>query len=174
MIGQIIFWLFAIALGIELGAGLYETLVVVPVWSAAIPDSVTAYYQLNVTQPQFALNAGPRFWMFFTPTLGLLSIATLLSARGTNSLHRKWRVAGAGLTLFVVLCTFAWFVPNIIKLLGPDVLTMTREDLASTANAWVNLNWVRVMLGVSAWLLSLRAFSIPSGSLPTNNGEKYL
>lgn len=44
-IAQIFLWLFVIALGIELGAGLYETLIVMPLWAGAPPDSVTAYYQ---------------------------------------------------------------------------------------------------------------------------------
>ena len=160
-IAQIFLWLFVIALGIELGGGLYETLVVMPLWSAAPPDSVTAYYQHNVANPQFTLNAGGRFWMFFTPLVGLTAIAALLSGLKTPAEHRRWRIVGTVLALIVVVATFAWFVPNIIKLMSKDVLTMSADEIASVTNWWVRLNWVRAVLYAAGWLAALKALSIP-------------
>ena len=159
-IAQIFLWLFVIALGIEIGAGLYETLVVLPLWTSAPPDSVTAYHQHNAANPQFTLNAGGRFWMFATPLVGLLALATLLSGLRTRPQHRQWRIAGTILALVVVLSTFAWFVPNIIRLQSKDVMVMSPDEVASLTKAWVNLNWVRVVLYVSGWLSALRALSI--------------
>ena len=159
-IAQMSLFLFVIALGIEIGAGLYETLVVLPIWTGAPPDSVTAYHQHNVANPQFALNAGGRFWMVATPLVGLLALATLFSGLRTRSQHRKWRIAGTVLALVVVLATFTWFVPNIIRLNSNDVMTMSAEQVTSLTKAWVNLNWVRVVLYVSGWLSALRALSI--------------
>jgi len=86
---QIFLWLFVIALGMELGGGLYETLVVMPLWAAAPPDSVTAYYQHNVANPQFTLNAGGRFWMFFTPFVGLTAITALLSGLNPYQIYNS-------------------------------------------------------------------------------------
>jgi len=154
-------WLFVIALGIEIGAGLYETLVVLPLWTSAPPDSVTAYHQHNAANPQFTLNAGGRFWMFATPLVGLLALATLLSGLRTVSQHRQWRIAGTILALVVVLATFTWFVPNIIRLNSKDVLAMSADEVTRLTKAWVTLNWVRVILYVSGWLCALRALSIP-------------
>ena len=159
-IAQLFLWLFVIALGIEIGAGLYETLVVMPLWDIAPPDSVRAYYQLNAANPQFALDAGHKFWMFSTPLVGLTALATLLSGLRTHPLHRKWRIAGTILALVVVASTFAWFVPNIIRLYGKDVMTMSDGELTSLTNWWVRLNWVRVVLYSAGWLCALRAFSI--------------
>lgn len=72
-IAQIFLWLYVIVLGISIGGGLYEQLVLMPLWSLAPPDSVIAYYQHNVANPQFVPNQGGRFWIFFTPALGLLA-----------------------------------------------------------------------------------------------------
>jgi hypothetical protein len=160
-IARIFLWLFVIALGIELGAGLYETLVVVPLWAAAPPDSVIAYYRHNAANPQFALNAGGRFWIFATPLVGLTAIAALLSGLKTRPEHRKWRIAGAVLALLVVVSTFAWFVPNIIKLMSEAVMQMSADEVASLTNWWVRLNWVRAVLYLAAWLAALRALTIP-------------
>src|SRR4029078_10542726 len=115
-IAQMFLWLFVIALGIEIGAGLYETRVVLPLWTGAPPDSVTAYYQHNAANPQFALNAGGRFWMFATPLVGLSAIANLLSGLRTRPQHRNWRITGTILALVVVVSTFGWFRPNITRL----------------------------------------------------------
>jgi hypothetical protein len=161
-IAQIFLSLFVISLGIEIGAGLYETLVVLPLWTGAPPDSVTAYYKHNAANPQFALNAGGRFWMVATPLVGLLALATLLSGLRTPSPHRRWRFAGAILALVVVLSTFAWFVPNIIRLNSKEVLTMSPDAVTSLTRAWVHLNWVRVTLYLTGWLSALRALSIPA------------
>jgi hypothetical protein len=161
-IPQIILWLFVIALGIELGAGLYETLVVMPAWTSAIPDSVIGYYQHNAANPKFALNAGGRFWMIATPSVGLFALLTLLTSFKTRAEHRKWRLLGGGLALIVVIATFAWFVPNIIKLFSEGVLTIGRDEVASLANWWVRLNWVRVVVYSAGWLSALRALSIPA------------
>lgn len=159
---HIILFLFVIVLGLEIGAGLYETLVVLPLWNTRLPESVIAYYHHNALDPQFALNAGGRFWIFFTPTTGLLSLATLLSGLKTDPPHRTWRLIGAALVLSVVICTFVWFVPNIMRLMGPDVVTLGRDQVASLANWWVRLNWVRVVLYLVGLVASVRALAIPT------------
>lgn len=158
---QILLWFFVIALGIELGAGLYETLVVMPLWAAAPPDSVLEYYRHNTANPQFTLNAGGRFWIFATPLVGLTGIAALLSGLKTRPEHRKWRMVGTILAIIVVISTFAWFVPNIIKLFSEAVTRMSADEINSLTNWWVRLNWVRAVLYAAGWLAALRALSIP-------------
>jgi Zn-dependent protease with chaperone function len=159
-IAQIFLWLFVITLGITLGGGLYETLVVMPLWAAAPPESVIAYYRHNVANPQLTLDQGGRFWIFVTPLLGLLCIAVLLSGLRTRPEHRLWRSVAAALALLVVVFTFAWFVPNIVKLMGEGVTTMTPEQITSLTNWWSRLNWLRAFLYFVAWLAALRALSI--------------
>jgi hypothetical protein len=160
-IAQIVLWLFVIVLGVELGAGLYETLVIMPLWSLSPPDSVVAYHQHNVAYPQFALNAGGRFWMFNTPLLGMAAIAALISGLKTRPKHRKWRVAATVLALIVVVFTFAWFVPKIM-ILGQGGPGLSAEQITSLTNWWVRLNWGRVVLYSAGWLAALRALTTPS------------
>ncbi len=163
-IAQVFLWLFVIVLGITLGGGLYETLVVMPVWSAAPPDSVIAYYQHNVDNPRFILDQGGRFWIFLTPLLGLLAIVTLLSGLRTPPEHRKWRIIGTTLTLIVIVFTFAWFVPNIIKLMSKSVTTMSPDEITGLTNWWVRLNWLRAIVYFAGWLAALRALTLTSNT----------
>jgi hypothetical protein len=162
MMKQAILFLFVIATGILLGGGLYETFVVMPLWTSNIPDSVTGYYQHNVANPQFTLNAGGRFWIFVTPLTGLLALVTLITSFGTSKLHKRWRLMGSGIVLATVIFTFAWFIPNIIKLTGEAVIRMQSDEVASLANSWERLNWFRAFLYTVAWFASLRALMIPA------------
>ena len=161
-IPQIILWLFVIMMGIEIGAGLYETLVVMPVWSTSPPDSVLAYFHHNVANPQFILNAGGRFWLIFTPLTGLLAIATFLSGLKTAPEHRKCRMLGSGLAIIVVAATFAWFVPTLMILMGEAAPKLGGDEITRLTNWWVRLNWVRVVVYMAGWLSALRALTLPA------------
>jgi len=39
---RIALWLFVIALGIDLGAGVYEARIVVPLWANGVPETLAA------------------------------------------------------------------------------------------------------------------------------------
>lgn len=147
-------------MGLEIVGGLHETIVVTMLWSLASPDSVIAYYEYNVSNPQFALNADGRFWIFITPLVGLLSIATFISSRKLQPEHRKWRMVSAIVALIVVVFTFAWFVPNI-TILGQGGGGRSEEQIVNLMNWWVYLNWMRAVLCLVALLAALRALSIP-------------
>jgi Domain of unknown function (DUF1772) len=162
-IPQLILWLFVMCLGIEIGAGLYEALVVVPVWASAPPDSVLANFHHNVANLQFAINPGGNFWLIFTPLTGLLAIVTLLFGLKTAPEHRKWRIVGTVLTIIVVAATFAWFVPTLMILRGEEVTKLTGAEITSKTNWWVRLNWVRAAIYITGWVAALRALTIPAG-----------
>ncbi len=158
----IILWWFVLMLSVSIGGGLYEQLVVLPLWSAAPPDSVTEYVRHKAAYPQFAPNEGAHFWMFVMPLTGLSTIAVLISSFGTNAKHRKWRLAAGGLTLLTIIATITWFVPNIIKLQGPGVLTMSAEDVTSLTKMWVGANWLRAAAFIASLLAGFKAMTIPS------------
>ena len=65
-IASLTLWLFVIGTSLILGAGLYETLVVVPFWSVGAPAS------LAEGNPLLASSRTRRafFWQHFTPVLG--------------------------------------------------------------------------------------------------------
>jgi hypothetical protein len=159
-----VLFLFVVATAILLGGGLYETLVVMPLWTANVPETVIGFYQHNVANPQYAMNPGGRFWIIIMPIVGLLSIATLLTSFGTRPDHRRWRTVGSGLALAAVIFTFAYFIPNIIKLSSEAVMTMQQQDVASLAISWERLNWLRAILFAIALFASLRAMMLPSSN----------
>lgn len=159
-IAQIILWLFIVSLGIEIGAGLYEIFVIVPLWANSA-DSVIAFYRHNIATPNLVINAGGRFWLFASPLLTFLSVVVMLSGRRTNAEHRHWRRAAGGLVFLIMCGTFGWFVPHIMTLQSEKVLTMNPETVANIAFWWSHLNWLRAFLAIVAWFFALRALSVP-------------
>ena len=79
------------------------------------------------------------------------------------ALLQAFSVGFGFIALVVVVSTFAWFVPNIIRLYSKDVLAMSADELRSLTRWWVGLNWVRVVVYVAGWLSALQALSIQDG-----------
>lgn len=151
---------FVVLLGIAIGGGLYEQLVVIPVWSSAPPDSVVSYYQYNAAHPKLALDQGGTFWARVIPLMTFSALGTALSGLRTSPEHRKWRIGAVVLTLALVVVTGAWFIPNIRRLLGGDVLTMPSDAVVRLTTSWVRLNWIRSFLFLLSWIAALRALTI--------------
>jgi hypothetical protein len=152
---------FVVLLGIAIGGGLYEQLVVMPLWSSAPPESVLSYYRHSIANPRFALNQGGNFWAFVMPLLTLSAIGTAVSGLTTRPEQRKWRIGAVALTLCLIAVTGAWFIPNIRRLLGSEVLAMPADAIVSLTTAWVRLNWIRSLLFLISWIAALRALTIP-------------
>ena len=172
-LGQIILFLFVINLGIAIGGGLYEALVLVPIWAGAPPDSVLAFHQHQIDYPAFVTHQGRRFWIVVTPLVGVLSIATIISGLKANGSHRRWRIIGAGMSLVVVVVTFAWFVPTVLLLMSDEVTTLGKDRIASLANWWVALNWARAAIYIAAWIMGLRALMMSSGPAQSEQGTRF-
>jgi len=160
-LAQITLWFFVIFLSIEVGAGLYETRVVVPRWSVSPPESVWEWADLRATNAQVAIDPGKRFWIYIAPAIGLSGLLAFAFSFVTKGAHRKWRLIGTILALVVVAATSIYFVPSIRLLLGSDSHNIDGARVKTLANQWVVWNYVRAAIGVVAWLAVLRAFSLP-------------
>ncbi len=159
---QIFLWLFIVFFSIQLGGGIYETLVIVPLWSGVPPQSIWDWNELRKANPQLAVDAGKRFWIFITPAVGLFSIAALVSGWQTPWEHRKWLLAATLTSFIMVVITFVYFVPSIIELMSATPDTADAARIEKKARQWVTLNWVRAAVLTAAWLCALRALQVPS------------
>lgn len=150
--GWIALWCLVVTLGIEIGAGIYEMRVAVPLWSAAPPETVLIYQE-----QEMAPDPGRRFWIFWTPLVGLMSLVNLPFAWRSAGPRRIWWIAGAALTLAVVVATFAYFVPVLLEL--QRAAELRPSAVRFMVRWWVGLNYVRAVVYVAAWLAALKAFS---------------
>jgi hypothetical protein len=149
-------WLFVINLGIALGAGLYESRIVVPQW---ISDSSEAGYRWNPEAARQS-NTGVRFWVYVTTVpLTLLTLANLFVAWrwSRGELRTWWLGAGFG-AVADKLFTFGYFIPVMVRLMSDE--TIPQMEAVATALQWARLDWVRHAIDLMAWLAALRAFAI--------------
>jgi len=149
----IVLWLFVINLGIALGAGLYESQIVVPRWIDPSRATEAAW------DAEAARNDDPglRFWAYVTTgPLTLLVLASLLAALRADGRLRRWWLAAAGLALAERIFTFSYFIPTMIGLMA----TASTEATVSTAVRWASLNHLRHALMLLAAIAALRAFAV--------------
>jgi Domain of unknown function (DUF1772) len=152
-VGRFALWLLVLGLGLQTSAGLFETRVLVPLWSSAPPASVIAYN----AQP-LRPDSGRRFWILLTPTVGLICLVNLVLAWLSRGPARAWWLTAAATGVVVVAATFAYFVPALLWLVRAE--EHPAGQVVAKVRWWVRLNWIRVVALVLAWLAALRALSL--------------
>lgn len=131
-----------IYLSIAMGAGLYESRVVMPDWA-------------NLARETWP-DTGLKFWVYFTTIpLTLLTILSLWAAWQTEGPERVWWLAAALVILVERVATFGYFIPAMIAMQSgtgiPDA-----QGKAALAK-WLWLNTGRHVLTLIGWLLAMRA-----------------
>jgi hypothetical protein len=140
-IAALTLWLFVIGTSLILGAGLYESLVVVPFWSAGAPASLAEGNPLL----QVHIRAGQVFWQYFTPALGLIAVLALLTSFGAPPRHLAWRLAATGLLLLVSVATLLYFRPALIEMVVNHGAGLTPKALTAEVRRWVVLDWALLL-----------------------------
>ena len=159
-ISTVLLWLFVINLGVALGAGLYESRIVVPDWVDTAAS--TPAWNPDAARED---NTGVRFWVAVTTVpLTLLTLANLFAGwRAPIGLRRWW--LGSATTAFIERgLTLGYFVPTMIRLIHAG----NSPDAASSAIQWAQLNTLRHLLVLAAWLAALKTFAL----LYTHRGRR--
>lgn len=152
---EMLLFLYVLNLGVAFGAGLYETIIVIPLW---FTRSQSAVYLVN-TKAMLEIDTGRKFWAFVTTApLTLLTLANLATAFQSQQPVHDWWLMAAAITLVERLGTFLFFIPIAIKLQKADRLDPSR--ITSLVTLWTRLNYVRMMLTLIAWVCALRALSL--------------
>lgn len=146
-------WLFVINLGIVFGAGLYEARIEFPQWLVNSPGAEPYWDAAKARES----NTGIRFWVFAsTITLTLLTLLNLILAIRSDSTVRKWWLTAAVAALTDRVFTFTYFIPTMITLMQNQ--SLSGSDAVEMASLWGNLNHLRHLLVLVAWIAALKAF----------------
>jgi Anthrone oxygenase len=143
---EVLLWLFIIDLGIALGAGIYESRVVIPQWQN--------------TPPQTWPNTGLQFWVYVTTVpLTLLTLANLVAAWMEQGPRRYWWLGAAAISVVGRIWTFSYFIPTMIRLMSAEDLP--EAEVNATLSQWLLLDYGRHALTLAALLAALKALSLP-------------
>jgi len=152
---RILLWLFVINLGIALGAGLYESRIVVPQWIVSPADAVMRW---NAEAARRA-NTGLGFWVFVTTVpLTMLTVANLVAAWRARGRTRRWWMSAALAAAAERAFTFAYFVPTMLELMRAE--SLPEPQAVALALQWASLNHARHAMVLVAWLAALKTFAL--------------
>lgn len=138
--------LLCLGMGIALGGGIYEGVVLTPVWSAAPPES------FFVLQP----GTGVPLQTFWIPVHAVLTVAML------GAVSFAWRdrsvrnVILVGLVIYAIMraWSFAYFIPEMIEFQAIPVDASPSVELTRRVDSWTTWTWGRLPLD----LVSLGCF----------------
>jgi hypothetical protein len=159
-ITEILLLCSVINIGIALGAGLYETKIVLPLW---FNKSANGNYHVNFDNMR-SIDSGRKFWVFVTTIpFTLLMITNLAVAFQSQPPLHNWWVAATLIILIERIGTFTFFIPTAIKLQkGENLIT---EKISKLITWWLRLNYVRNALTLAALFVFLKALLISVGVL---------
>ena len=151
--------LWILNLGTAFGAGLYETVMLLPRW---FPNLRTKERGINGALMR-ETDPGRRFWgMVTTVPLTLLTLANSYFALHASGPTRSWWLGAVLLVSLERLLTFTFFIPVALKLMRAE--TPATSAVLDLAAAWANLNHVRSALTLLGWLGALHVHGMGPGS----------
>lgn len=151
---SVVLWLFILFLGVALGAGVYESRIVLPLWLT--PTAAGGYFWDADAARQ--ANTGVNFWVYVTTVpLTLLTIASLVLAWRSHPPLRHWWLTAGLISVVERLFTFGYFIPTMITLMSVDALS--QAEAVPLATQWQILDIVRHGLSLLAFLAALKALS---------------
>ena len=152
----VILWVFVIVLGLDLGAGVYEGRIVVPLWAGGVPATLAEGDPFR----RVAIDAGIRFWAYMTSAAGILAAVTLVSAFWMEGARRTWSWVGAVGEIVAFAMTLLYFRPTLVRLFMGHGAGLSPEAIRSTVRRWVLWNRIRVVITLVAWCAALRALTL--------------
>ncbi len=154
-ISRILLWLAVIAWGFWLGGLIYEMVVIMPLWSANLPQSVLEWN----SRPNFVVNP-TRFYLPIVITLILSSLlAMVLNWKSGN--HRIWLILSSVCVITAFVFTIIYFFPKNELLFRNQNAGLSGEEITAIANAWIQANWIRFSIMAVGFFAALKAFSLP-------------
>ncbi|HEV7645321.1 MAG TPA: hypothetical protein VGO50_15360 [Pyrinomonadaceae bacterium] len=159
-LSQIFLWLFVVFLSILVGAAVYETLVVWPANFGAPPQSVWTLSDFWRDHPSLRPDSGFHFWIFFTPTTGLLALVNVIFALRASGKYRMLLLLASVPVVILISATFVYYVPTLGVIWDSQELGLSGDLVAAKVNMWLMLNSVRAVILVVCWFFLLRAFGL--------------
>lgn len=154
---------FTFVFCIYMGGGLFEAVVIVPVWSASV-EAARAWG----SNPLSAIEAA-RFFIPVSSISILLGLATLIFGWNAPRPMRFWLRLGLGMFLAMSVATFAYFVPEQLAIKAEPALRIADAELVSRLSRWASLNIFRAVYAFVTIFCVLKALSY---SNPLRNSEQ--
>lgn len=153
---DLLLWYVVFAWAAWLGGTLYQMLVIVPLWSAAPPESVRAFFtgtEYNRTIFHFF---GPPFM-----AARILPLLITLALAWRRPAHRRALGLAAGCIVLMTVFTLAYVYPINAVLFEQAGGDNTPARIDAMVGQWIWADRLRFGVGIIAFAAILRAFRLP-------------
>jgi hypothetical protein len=153
---EVLLWYVVLAWATWLGGTLYQMVVVVPLWSAAPPESVYAFFGSTDYNRTIFHFFGPPFMAARTvPLLVALALAWPLPG------HRRALALASACVVAATLFTIVYVYPINAVLFAEAGAGLSAAEVDSLAQQWIWADRARSLVGLVAFVAILRAFRLP-------------
>ena len=152
---RILYWYNVVSMAIWVGGTVYQMLVIVPLWSASPPESLTAFFhgtQFMAMIPRFF---GPRTMM-----ARVAPIVLLLVLDWPSRTRRAWLIGAVASVAIGLAMTLLWIYPINDVLFWRAGEGVPADEVRALVTRWVLLDRTRFALMALGYLALLRAFSL--------------
>lgn len=163
-------WISVVAWGVLVGGKLFDLRVLVGAWSLSPPESLS----LLPYGPRFPVDTGD---YFFPSSVALLvcSFGGLVAGWNTPPRFRLLLAVPAVMLLVTLVFTVLWFWPanRALWAIARDAPNALKEQtqVVRLVRQWVTYDWLRVAVGFTGFLCSIRAISTPFPASPDPHGS---
>lgn len=152
---HVVVWLFVLAAGLLLGGSIFEGVVLTPMWSSNLPDSVREWKHGGVQGSFFAVA---------TPLYGLLSLMLIAFAFGMPGKQKKWSLVAGLVGVAVIVMTFAFFLPILQQTEFNQGAGLSDEEITRLVTQFKTWHWGRWAAIIISWLAGLRTLSLSASN----------
>ncbi len=150
---NLLLWTSVLGWAIVFGGLLLETAFIVPLWSGALPESLTTW---NIN-PHHVFDP-TRFYWTFTSTTVLATVGIWIAGRNVSWRQRKWLAVSSVCAFIAIVYTFAFFLPRNVWLFQRHGSGLTGEQITTLGSNWVVANWLRLTIIGIGFLSALYGF----------------
>ena len=150
---QVVLWLFVLSASILTGGGIFEHVVLTPLWAGSPPESVTQWQYGGIQR---------KFFIIVSPLYYLCSLALIIASWWMPQRQRKWALAAGLSGIIIMVATFSFFIPILQKTQVTQGAGLSGEEITSLVNQFKTWNWGRWVVLIPGWIAGLRAFSLSS------------
>jgi Anthrone oxygenase len=153
LVTQIPLWFYVLSASILTGGGIFEHVVLTPLWAGSPPESVTGWQYGGIQR---------KFFIFFSPLYYLCSLALIITSRWMPERQKKWALVAGLAGVVIGFATFLFFIPTLEKTQVTRGAGLSGEEITRLVNQFKMWNWARWVILIGGWIAGLRAFSMSS------------
>jgi hypothetical protein len=146
-------WFAVVWWGVWLGGQLFNALMIVPHFSADLPQSLAEWARLSATSVA-------DFNRVFNPLWTALALAISLALGWRSYGNGRGLALGSLLAAVISLLILAgWMSPTFARLMHPQDVTISMVDIQTTLHQWTVANWGRIVVELDGFICALLVLS---------------